>query len=281
MKLKSLIILVCLLVFTCFDPTVIFSAQTNLLESIPGDGDGLAVEELDSIMDVNQTTTTETNFISTPALKNVDASTEQGWLPWLTLLIIGIIVCLLILSVWYVKVLKQSNELVNEVFNEVAQEQGFQYVAQEKLLSESPKNIPIQEAKALSTPISQSESSLKAPVVESPPQMEVQDKRIPSDAQNKILKAVVWRKSGNLDSALEIISQLEESYPQSLDVHLQKGVILEKKSEWGEAMSAYDQAIQLSPENPIGYLRKARLLERMQKYSESRQLYKQALSSAA
>lgn len=217
-----------------------------------------------------------------------DGQSEGSLLPLLTLLLLFICLSLLILAIWYVKILNQSrNAITDLVANKVenlssnedkVKEEGY------KIDLENPNKSWSEPVAVESTVMSkESEPDVnKIPIrlpkprqkVDLTKKSETSHKPVSGPEVKRIVRDVqILRKAGELEKALRQIESAEVTHPQNYDITLNKGIILEKLNSWDEALNHYEQAIVTDPKRHNGYLRKARLLERMHKVRESWECY--------
>ena len=247
-----------------------------------GNPNSLTAEDLEVIRSI------DSSYGINPTSELQPADPEKSGnslLSLITLLLLFICVSLLVLSIWYAKILNQSRHTLSDLVLEKGEiesiktedlDQPVKYDYDSSEEKDSETNKPLVTEKLVkedtsSVPIRLPKPRQKVALSKNPQNDVNHDSK--TDLGEIIREVQIFRKSGDLKKAKELIESAEQSQTSSFELLLNKGIILEDLNSWEEALDCYEQAIAEEPKKPNGYLRKARLLEKMQNIRESWECY--------
>ena len=100
-------------------------------------------------------------------------------------------------------------------------------------------------------------------------------------AEEAIAEAQSLREKGEYDAAWSILSELQESYPDSAAIHVLLGDTLAKLGRWVEATHTLARAVELAPASEMASLALFHLLWRRGKQIEALEEMKRFLREHA
>ncbi len=96
----------------------------------------------------------------------------------------------------------------------------------------------------------------------------------PRNIEYRLLMAQLCRQSGQLDQALEILSEIEKEAPQRVEIAREKGIVHEERRELELAIDSYNRALAIDSHDPQTVVKAGLLLKQLKAYEESAALLK-------
>ncbi|MDF1498985.1 MAG: tetratricopeptide repeat protein [Anaerolineales bacterium] len=94
----------------------------------------------------------------------------------------------------------------------------------------------------------------------------------PRSVDYRLLMAKLCRQSGQLDRALEILSEIELEAPDRVEIAREKGIVHEERRELELAIGSYNRALSIDSHDAQTVVRAGLLLKQLKAYEESAEL---------